>query len=148
METEHHHWLGLSPDPAVWFGFVYLIVNNKTNKKYIGKKQYWFKRGRRKSGQSRRTMTTLDSGWRTYTGSSAELNKDIIEFGELSFSFYILSHYKNKGDLRHGELLEQVLRNALIDPMYYNKQYESVSFKPSMAVSEHYHMAKYRGVML
>lgn len=132
-----HHWLGLEPDPARWFGFVYLIVNNRTGQKYIGKKQYWFKRGRRKAGSLRRTMQTIDSGWRDYTGSSADLNADIAKYGKLAFSFYILSQYKNKGDLRHGELVEQVLRNAVIDPLYYNHQYEAVKFTPAMKESIH-----------
>ena len=27
-----------------WMGFVYIITNNESNRKYIGKKLFWFKK--------------------------------------------------------------------------------------------------------
>ena len=64
------HWLNFKTGkPFVpvleQFGFVYIITNLKTDKKYIGCKQYFI-------GKSKR-----ESKWQSYMGSSKYLKEDI-----------------------------------------------------------------------
>ena len=68
------------PDIDNKFGFVYVITNKKTKKAYIGCKQYFI--GRKKRRRSSR--------WETYTGSSTSLNEDIKKIGKKNFTFTII----------------------------------------------------------
>ena len=60
------------PQPDEYFGFVYVITNKLTTKQYIGCKQYWQMRKRKKH---------KPSNWRVYTSSSKDLNEDIDKLG-------------------------------------------------------------------
>ena len=56
------------PDPDHYFGFVYIITNKKNHRKYIGCKQYW---------QMRHRKRYKPSNWKVYTSSSKELCSEI-----------------------------------------------------------------------
>lgn len=144
--SERGHWTGLTPDPDRYLGFVYLVTNQVTGQQYIGKKQYYYKAMIRVAGKKRRRSALKASDWKTYTGSSDTLNKDIASLGIDSFRFTILSQHTGKGDLRYAELMEQVARHALIDDGYYNRQYEAVRYIPKLDPASQYHcLAAYRG---
>lgn len=114
------HWThGEKPKPDEAFGFVYEITNKKTGRKYIGKKQYRFKRGKR----------WIPSDWKTYTGSSESLNRDIESFGKRNFTFRILSHHKSKSALAYAEVKTIILSNALLSDDYYNYSISGIRFK-------------------
>lgn len=101
-------------DLKKYYGFVYLIINIKTNKKYIGRKYFWhFKRvkGRRKK---------VESDWKTYYGSSKPLLEDVGLLGEDHFLRVIISLHKTKGDVNYYEVKEQFQRNVLESDQYYN----------------------------
>ena len=81
------HWkFKKKPDIHNMFGFVYVITNLQTTKKYIGCKQYWHYSKRKK---------TKESNWKSYTGSSALLNEDIKKLGKINFTFNIIAEFKN-----------------------------------------------------
>ena len=64
------------PDGTV--GFVYLITNTKSNKKYIGKKLAQFKKTRPPlKGRKNKRRSTVESDWRDYWGSSDQLKADV-----------------------------------------------------------------------
>jgi len=70
--------------PEEYAGFVYVITNKLTSRKYIGKKLSKFKKTtyktvKLKNGKKRRKKIrgTIDSDWQTYYGSSPELTKDV-----------------------------------------------------------------------
>ena len=98
-------------DIGKFAGFVYLIINRKTNKKYIGKKFFWSKR----KGK-RRTM----SDWKNYYGSSETLLEDVKKLGEKNFERIILSLHRTRGCVNFHETKEQFLRNVLQNEEYYN----------------------------
>ena len=58
------------------YGFVYLIENQLTGQKYIGRKYFWQKR--KPKGKTRRV--TSESDWKKYYGSNDELKADEEDF--------------------------------------------------------------------
>ena len=113
--------------PEDCVGFVYLIVNNTTGRKYIGKKLAKFKRTtyrvvKLKNGNKKRKKIrgTIDSDWQTYYGSSPELSKDIEQLGIENFSREILYYCKTKSECSYIEALEQFSRRVLESDDYYN----------------------------
>ena len=113
------------PDDII--GFVYLIINKSTGKKYIGKKLAKFTKTKvktvtLKSGEKKKKKmkTYEESDWKTYWSSSEELKKDVVSLGEESFSREILHYCNSKGVLSYMELKEQMDRQVLESTDYYN----------------------------
>ena len=102
-----NHWLyknkTLEEAPEGYFGFVYLITNLKSGKKYIGRKYFGTTRRVKVKGKKRRKVIRKDSNWKEYTGSSKELNKDINIVGKLNFKFEILILGRTKGQVNYLE---------------------------------------------
>ncbi len=104
------------------FGYVYLIVNKRTGKKYIGRK--YFTQCRKPRGGKRRVSS--ESDWKKYYGSSPELKQDVREFGRNSFSREILSLHTTKGKVNFEETRQLFLNNVLTEsledgtPAFYN----------------------------
>jgi len=103
------------------FGFIYLIVNNVNNKKYIGKKQCVKKLKRKPlKGKKNKRIEIIGSDWKTYTSSSNELNNDILILGKEKFSFYIIRVCNSKWELAYYEIKEQISQNVLLRDDFYN----------------------------
>ena len=114
------------PQPDEYFGFVYVITNKVTTKQYIGCKQYWQMRKRKKH---------KPSNWRVYTSSSKDLNEDIDKLGKRRFKFEIIQEYKTKRGLHYYEQFYQMKHHVLTaviegtdEPAYYNKNIGGVRF--------------------
>ena len=111
-----------SDDIGDFFGYVYLITNKSTGKKYIGRK--YFVQKRKPKGGKRRV--TSESDWKKYYGSSPELKSDVSTYGKENFSREILSLHTTLGKVNYEEtkqlFLNNVLMEALVDgtPAYYN----------------------------
>jgi len=106
--------------PEKAYGYVYLITNNLSGRKYIGKKLFWFKRTKTIKGKKKRQ--TVESDWREYWSSSDELKADIVKLGEENFTREILHICKNKGMCNYLEAKEQMVREVLETDNYYNSQ--------------------------
>jgi|TARA_B100001113_G_scaffold212910_1_gene174648 hypothetical protein len=104
------------------FGYVYLIVNRTTRKKYIGRK--YFTQCRKPRGGKRRVSS--ESDWKKYYGSSPELKQDVKKYGRNSFSREILSLHTTKGKVNFEETRQLFLNNVLTEslddgtPAFYN----------------------------
>ena len=111
-----------SDDIGDFFGYVYLITNKSTGKKYIGRK--YFVQKRKPKGGKRRV--TSESDWKKYYGSSPELKADISRYGKDNFSREILSLHETLGKVNYEETKQLFLNNVLMEslddgtPMYYN----------------------------
>ena len=132
-----HHWsIGKKPNPDKYFGFIYEILNTLSGRKYIGKKQYKFKRRIKVPGRQNRKIVYTESGWEMYTGSSTDLNLDIKEYGKENFQFKILWQCSCKSMLYYKEVELLVKRNTLVKELdngqraYYNKAIPAVKFLP------------------
>ena len=108
-------------------GFVYLITNNVTGRRYIGKKLARFKKTtyqtvKLKNGKKKRKKIrgTRDSDWQTYYGSSPELLKDIELLGTENFSREILYYCRSRAECSYIEAREQFSRRVLESDDYYN----------------------------
>lgn len=122
-EELYGHWEVLEDfDIHDHFGFVYLITNKASNRKYIGQKQFWFaiKRPPLK-GRVNKRHDTKESDWKYYTGSSNELNQDIEVMGKDLFKFEILELHGSKWDLSYAENKKIVMEDALPRNDYYNQ---------------------------
>ena len=111
-----------SNDIGDFFGYVYLITNKSTGKKYIGRK--YFVQKRKPKGGKRRV--TSESDWKKYYGSSPELKSDVSTYGKENFSREILSLHTTLGQVNYEETKQLFLNNVLMEalddgtPAYYN----------------------------
>tara|TARA_R100001163_G_scaffold6598_1_gene7316 strand:+ start:459 stop:1181 length:723 start_codon:yes stop_codon:yes gene_type:complete len=138
--TKKHHWTG-EVDPSKYYGFVYLITNTVTGRKYIGRKFYHTYKKR---------IRIRQSNWRVYTGSCKPLLEDIERLGKDKFSFEIICNYKTRGGVVSGEVHFQtdndVLSPELLpcgDRLYYNGHIGAVKF-----ITPEYHSAETRAKMV
>ena len=113
------------PDSCV--GFVYLITNNLSGRKYIGKKlakfsKTTYKTVKQKNGIKKRKKirSKIDSDWQQYWSSSDELKKDILSFGQDNFTREILFYCSSKSECSYIEAREQFSRRVLESQDYYN----------------------------
>lgn len=113
-------WQGVPDDYKDYLGFVY-IIEHLSGGYYVGKRQI-FKRIRRKplKGKKRHRICSVESDWRNYWGSSAALLAAIESEGKESFTRTVLTLCKSKRDLAYQELLEQIKRDVLNDPLSWN----------------------------
>lgn len=114
------------PDPDHYFGFVYLITNKKNHRKYVGCKQYW---------QMRHRKRYKPSNWKVYTSSSKELCADIEKIGKRNFKFEIIQEYETKRGLHYYEQYYQMKYHVLTAVLegtdqreYYNKNVGGIRF--------------------
>jgi hypothetical protein len=114
------------PDDKV--GFVYLITNLVTGRRYIGKKLSKFSKVKykvvlQKNGIKKRKKirSKIDSDWQTYWSSSPEVQADVKALGADKFTREILYFADSKGSLSYLEAREQFARQALENPTnWYN----------------------------
>jgi len=136
------HWLYqgkiLHEVPESYYGFVYQITNKLTDKKYIGRKYFGKTRRIKKKGKARRTVKRTESDWRTYTGSSKQLNQDIVKHGKSKFKFEILIMAKTKGQVNYLEENIQHRKQVILRDDYYNdcigsRKWLSVKLPPDIS---------------
>ena len=103
------------------YGFVYLITNRATGRKYVGKKFFWSKKTLPiTKTRKRRKKLLVESDWRTYYGSNKHLQEDVVNQGSDMFFREILHLCKTKGECSYLETKEQFDRNVLLTDEYYN----------------------------
>ena len=131
------HWVRLgTEEPFVpnldKFGFVYLITNTKTTKAYVGCKQYYVGKTKKKYK------------WEIYTGSSKYLNADIKKIGKEHFTFEVIAEYKNKRSLRYYEAYYQMKWDVLTaviegtdEPAFYNSYVGGKFYRPVESYKPH-----------
>ena len=115
------------PDDCI--GFVYLIVNTVTGRKYIGKKLAKFSKTSykvvtQKNGvkKKKKIKSKVESDWKTYYGSNDVLNEDVNKLGKEKFTREILFYCNSKAQCSYIEAREQFTHKVLESTDYYNGQ--------------------------
>ena len=115
--------------PEDCVGFVYLITNKLSGRKYIGKKLAKFSKTsyrvvKLKNGNKKRKKirSKIDSDWQLYYGSNDQLNRDITELGSDNFTREILFYCRSKAECSYIEAREQFNHRVLESDDYYNGQ--------------------------
>ena len=110
-------------------GFVYLITNKLSGRKYIGKKLAKFSKTsykvvKLKNGNKKRKKirSKIDSDWQLYYGSNDQLNRDIQELGSDNFTREILFYCRSKAECSYIEAREQFRYKVLESNDWYNGQ--------------------------
>lgn len=107
----------LEPDESD-YGFVYLITNKLSGKKYIGRK--YFTAAGYKTVKGKRKKIRKQSDWLDYYGSNKELQLDVETHGKENFTREILRICKSRGATNYWEAKYQFQHDVLLDDNYYN----------------------------
>jgi len=103
-------------------GFVYIITELTTGKKYIGKKFFWKPKILPKTKiRKRRVKTRVESDWRKYYGSSAEVKSLVEEKGVDNYKRDILYLCRTKGECSYYEAKLQFQYDVLLSDDFYNE---------------------------
>jgi len=118
-----------------WYGFIYLIENLKTGRKYIGRK--YLTKAAYKTVKGKRKKIRKESDWETYYGSSPSLLADVELYGKEHFKRTILRLCKSRGECNYFEAKEIFDKDAVLDGNYYN-QWVSCKVQASHVKSLHF----------
>ena len=142
-----YNWLYEGEFQENSFGFVYKITNLTNGKIYIGKKSFIHNK-RKKLGKKEllnlpvtkgRKPTSIieqiDSGWKTYWGSSKELLNDVKTLGEDKFEKRILCFCNTKKQLSYYELEYQFKYKVLFIDSY-NENINGSYFRKDFEISK------------
>jgi len=121
-----------SEDIEKYVGFVYLIIELDTQKKYLGRK--YFHKLRKTKGKTKRVRS--ESDWKKYYGSSKELLQEIQIHGIDNYKRIILSLHTTKGDVNYEEVKQQFKRDVLERDDYYNDNINGKWYKKPLHISE------------
>lgn len=101
-----------------YVGFVYLITNLNSGRKYIGKKL--FTKAGYKIVKGKKKKIRKASDWFSYYGSNEELKNEVKLSGESVFKREILYLCKSKAECSYRETFEIFNRGCLLSEEYYN----------------------------
>ena len=121
MDTGHGQTGLLLEEHNLPYGFIYIITNTVTGKKYIGKKQIkTVKKLKPLKGKKNKRHFDIETDWKTYTSSSNELNQDLNELGKDNFKFEIIHLCDSKFELAYYEAKKQFEADVLLKEGFYN----------------------------
>lgn len=101
-------------NPGEYVGFVYIITNQTNNRKYIGKKNFYFSKSKQVKGKKKRFK--VESDWQDYYGSNKELQEDVKHLGKENFKREIVRLCTTKGEFSYFEAKYQFQYDVLLHP--------------------------------
>ena len=108
--------------PEEYQGFVYIIEELDTGKKYLGKKFFWKPKVLPiTKTRKRKTRTRVESDWRTYYGSSREVRLLVEQKGKNNYNRTILKLCHTKGECSYYEAKLQFEYDVLLRDDFYNE---------------------------
>jgi hypothetical protein len=116
-----------------YYGFVYIITNLDSGKRYLGRKYFWSVRRWKKTDKRRKRK---ESDWRTYWSSSKTVQEDVKLLGEHNFIREVLVFCKTKGDLNRLETYLLWKHNVLERDDFYNDSIGNMKGAPQHIVED------------
>ena len=113
--------------PKWAIGFIYMITQKSTGKRYIGRKL--LTKASRKTINGKTKKTRIESDWKTYWSSSPEMKNIIKECGIDDFERVILTFVSSKGSLAYSEELALYLVGALESDDWVNSNIRSKIYR-------------------
>lgn len=101
------------------WGFVYVIRNKVSGKRYVGKK--FFTKAGYRTVKGKRKKIRLASDWESYYGSNKVLLEDVEKLGADQFERYIIRLCKNKSECTYWETHFIFQFEALLSDRWYNE---------------------------
>jgi len=101
------------------WGFVYVIRNKVSGKRYVGKK--FFTKAGYRTVKGKRKKIRLASDWESYYGSNKVLLEDVEKLGVDQFERYIIRLCKNKSECTYWETHFIFQFEALLSDRWYNE---------------------------
>ena len=120
--------------PKGYEGFVYLITNTETGKRYIGRKFFYSRRKppkTKKNADTKRRRVTKESDWRDYWSSSKILQEEVTTNGQDKYTREILVLCKTQGDCNRMETKLLWMWDVLEDDNFYNDSISNHKRAPS-----------------
>lgn len=109
-------------DAAEFIGFVYLITDTLSSRKYLGKKIFNLRVVRPAlKGKNRRRISQKSSDWQNYYGSNDQLKQDVATNGGSRYKREILHLCKSKSQMSYLETKEIFAHDVLINDGWYNQ---------------------------
>lgn len=100
-----------------YVGFVYKITNLDNGMIYIGKKNFFSHRKLKPTDKRRKTV---ESDWKKYYGSSANIKEDVKAMGKDRFKREIIYLCKTLRALTYYEMKLQFEHDVILKDNYYN----------------------------
>jgi hypothetical protein len=116
------------PNNAV--GFIYVITNELTMRKYVGRKL--LTKAAYKTTNGVKKKIRKESDWHNYFGSCKELLSDIETFGSENFKREIVMFCASKAAMTYAEEKLQYQLEVLENHMWYNSNIRSRIFKKTI----------------
>jgi hypothetical protein len=101
------------------WGFIYVIMNKVTGRRYVGKK--FFTKAGYKTVKGKRKKIRLASDWESYYGSNKVLLEDVEKLGADQFERYIIRLCKNRSECTYYETHYIFHYEALLSDRWYNE---------------------------
>lgn len=120
--------------PPKSLGFIYLITQHSTGKRYIGRKL--LTAGKTKTVAGVKKKIRVESDWRTYWSSSPYLKELIKEVGEADFQREILQFCSGMGMMVYAEEFFLYVAGALENDNWFNANIRSKVYKNWVKVDE------------
>ena len=113
-------------DPKV-IGFIYMITQISTNKKYIGRKMFMDTRTKTIKGKKKKIKTEND--WSDYWSSSDTIKELVKEVGEQDFKKEILTLVYSKGMMTYLEEFALYYVGSLESDEWFNNNIRSKVYR-------------------
>lgn len=104
--------------PEKAYGFIYIITNLISGRKYLGRKYFTKAHSRQVKGKIKKSR--IESDWKAYWGSNTELQEDVKQHGEDNFKREIIHIGFSRGEINYVEAKEIFVRGCLESNDWYN----------------------------
>jgi hypothetical protein len=101
------------------YGFVYIITNKLTSRRYIGRK--YFTKAGYKTTNGKKKKIRVSSGWENYWGSNKVLLDDVAKHGPENFTRHIVKLCRNRSECSYWETHYIFQCEALLSDRFYNE---------------------------